>query len=384
MPSSFRAAHASGTHWGLVAKSCLDQLGPMALGDTLGLLYVTEGFSGDLPSILTFLRETTHIAHWVGGVASGICASGVEYYDDKAIVVLTGRLNPEHFRLFSGIELDETWIVHHTPPLCLVHADPHNPSLPRLLSHLAETLQGSVSETIGAPGEPPSLRGGFMLGGITSSVPQARQIADEITNGGLSGLLLSPALPVAVGLSQGCSPIGPAHMVTEGGNGVLISLDGRPALDVLKEEAGDLIARDLTRAAGYIHIGLPIEGSDRGDYTVRNLIGIDTQRGWIGIAATGNPGERVIFVRRDSNAAQEDLRRMTRQTAARARANGGISAGLYVSCVARGPHMFGEVGHELSIIREELGDLPLIGFYANGEICNDRLYSYSGVLTLIS
>jgi small ligand-binding sensory domain FIST len=31
-----------------------------------------------------------------------------------------------------------------------------------------------------------------------------------------------------------------------------------------------------------------------------------------------------------------------------------------------------------------LGDFPLVGFYANGEISRDRLYRYTGVLTLFT
>ena len=34
------------------------------------------------------------------------------------------------------------------------------------------------------------------------------------------------------------------------------------------------------------------------------------------------------------------------------------------------------------MIRDELGDFPLAGLFANGEISNDRLYGYTGVLAL--
>ena len=35
-------------------------------------------------------------------------------------------------------------------------------------------------------------------------------------------------------------------------------------------------------------------------------------------------------------------------------------------------------------IKDALGDVPLAGFFANGEICNNRLYGYTGVLTLFT
>ena len=60
----------------------------------------------------------------------------------------------------------------------------------------------------------------------------------------------------------------------------------------------------------------------------------------------------------------------------------GIRGGIYVSCVARGEALFGDAGHEMALIKANLGDFPLVGFYANGEIARDTLYGYTGVLTL--
>jgi len=56
--------------------------------------------------------------------------------------------------------------------------------------------------------------------------------------------------------------------------------------------------------------------------------------------------------------------------------------GIYVSCLGRGINLFGPSSDELRLIQTELGDFPLVGFYANGEISQDRLYGYTGVLTL--
>jgi small ligand-binding sensory domain FIST len=39
-------------------------------------------------------------------------------------------------------------------------------------------------------------------------------------------------------------------------------------------------------------------------------------------------------------------------------------------------------GAELAQVRQALGDIPLVGFFCNGEISRDRLYGYTGVLTL--
>ena len=65
-----------------------------------------------------------------------------------------------------------------------------------------------------------------------------------------------------------------------------------------------------------------------------------------------------------------------------ARAGGKAKGALFISCIARGPNMFGARGRELTMIRDIVGKIPLLGMYANGEISNSRLYGYTGVLTL--
>jgi small ligand-binding sensory domain FIST len=53
-----------------------------------------------------------------------------------------------------------------------------------------------------------------------------------------------------------------------------------------------------------------------------------------------------------------------------------------VSCTARGPYLFESAEEELSLIRDSLGAVPLVGFFANGEVFRDRIHTHSGVLTL--
>jgi len=87
-----------------------------------------------------------------------------------------------------------------------------------------------------------------------------------------------------------------------------------------------------------------------------------------------------MFCTRDRASAEADLRKMLRK--AKATHNRAPTGGIYISCLARGPNLFGPAGEEVSILREELGDIPFVGFFANGEISHDRLYGYTGVITL--
>jgi small ligand-binding sensory domain FIST len=218
------------------------------------------------------------------------------------------------------------------------------------------------------------------VGGLTSSQADDLQIAGEVTRGGVSGVLFSEAVEVITAHTQGCTPIGPAHEITHASGNVLAQLDGRPALDVFEEDIGEVLARDLERAGGFIVAAFPVPGSDTRDYLVRNLIAVDTRQRLVAVGDQVREGGQIMFCRRDPNAAMDDLRRMLADL--RHRAPHGARGALYFSCLGRGRYQFGEDSRELRTISEELGDIPLVGFFANGEIFHNRLYGYTGVLTL--
>ncbi|WP_142848994.1 FIST N-terminal domain-containing protein [Telmatospirillum sp. J64-1] len=386
--SSFRADALDGEaiHWGLAAKTCLQGLGELSPAYNLGFLYVTQAFAPDLGSILTFLRATTRIQDWVGAVGHGVLAPGQEYQDGAAISVMVAALPEGSFRVFTGLTAapepflsqNEEWMEHSLPVVGLVHGDPSNPMLLELLAGLSAGAQGSL------------------VGGLTVTGDFRSQVAGNVTGGGLSGVMFGADIPVVTGLTQGCSPIGPIHCVTESLEDVVMSLDGRPALSVLKDEAGDLIARDLRRAAGYIHVALPLDTPpppavrvnaappqrpEAPTYAVRSLTGIDPRRGWLAVDDRLQPGDRMMFVRRDPNTARQDLEDMLVKL--KEKVNGHpIRGGIYVSCIARGAHMFGPGSVETALISETLGDFPMVGFHTSGEISNDHLFGYSAVLTL--
>jgi small ligand-binding sensory domain FIST len=372
--AEFRAAHAAGGAWSALVKSCVEQLTPLPEGANLGFLYVTDALAGDLGSILTFLRERTRIADWVGSVGIGICATGVETFEAPGIAVMVAALPPDSFRVFAPIAADFTrfesessgWVEKRQPMLGVVHGDPRRTELP-------QTVAGLTGRT-----------SAFLVGGLAAARQQPMQVAGRVVEGGLSGVLLASEIAVAAGLTQGCSPIGPTRRISEAQGNVVMAIDDRPALDVFREDIGELLSRDLRRVAGLIFAGFPVAGSDTGDYLVRNLVAIDVEHKWLAVAQPVAVGDAVLFCRRDTPSAVADMTRMLERLKQRTGSAGGAGprAGLYFSCVARGPNLFGSNSEELGLIRETLGDFPLVGFFGNGEISNDRLYGYTGVLAL--
>jgi len=349
------------------------RLEPVPAGANLGFLYATDALADRLGEVFAALRERTGVSHWVGSVGMGVCATGVEYYDRAALAVMVGALPGDAFRVFAGLSsgfeafesAHRSWCEAASPYFGVVHGDPRNGATARLLAELSERLGG-----------------GFFVGGLASSRGRQAQLADAVTEGGLSGVLFGREIAVTTRLTQGCSPIGPRREITRAEGNLVFEIDGRPALDVLKEDIGEVLARDLRRIAGYIFAGLPVRGTDTGDYLVRNLIGVDPAERVLAIGDYVAPGVPLVFCRRDAASAREDLLRMLAEL--RAALPERPRAGLYCSCIGRGINLFGANSEELGIVERELGDFPLVGFYANGEICHNRLYGYTGVLTVFT
>lgn len=369
MTTAFRFAHAANADWQAAAEACLPALaGPPA---TLGFLYVTDLLAGHMGEILELLKQRTGCPHWVGTVGSGICATGREYHGEPALAVMLGEFSPDAFKIFSGVrsaddvKLKRFMCGERPANFAIVHADPRNAEVPELIAGIAGKVES-----------------GFVVGGLSSSRESNPQIADKIIDGGVSGVLFSDDVTIATRLTQGCSPIGPQHTITQAQRNIIIKIDDRPALDVLKEDVGERLARDLNRLGGVIFAGLPIAGTDTGDYLVRNLVGIDPGRGIVAIGDLIESGNPIMFCRRDTKSAVEDMDRML----------GSIKQGLYTkprggvyySCLGRGANLFGPDSEELKMIKSAFGDIPLVGFFGNGEISHNRLYGYTGVLTLFA
>jgi small ligand-binding sensory domain FIST len=335
-------AFAHGADW----RQCIRALGRPGRG--LGFVYVTDALLGQTEDILQALRTQTGVVDWIGTVGTGVIASGTEYQDEPAMAAMVADIEP--YAVFSGrLPLREG-----TAHLAIVHADPAAPDVAGLVSDMSAKLMS-----------------GYVIGGISSSRSKTMQVANEVLSGGLSGAGLGKEVGLATRLTQGCTPFPGRFRVTACEENVIATLDGRPALDVLLETVKGDKAQLL--------IGLPVPGSDAGDYTARNLVGIDPKNRLIAIGDVIEPGAELMFCKRDAAAAREDLVRILAELkAAIPRPRGA----LYYACVARGEHMFGSRGAELGLIRQALGDVPLVGFFCNGEISRDRLYGYTGVLTL--
>ncbi|MEM6780556.1 MAG: FIST N-terminal domain-containing protein [Pseudomonadota bacterium] len=408
--SKFASASAAGTDWRDTSKIVLEQLEKAITKEgqfNLGFLYISDFLADDAVSILNLFKSVTGIQNWIGCTGLGICAGGHDYLDEVAISAMIGSFGDDDFQLFPAYEDDgskiknalKTWQDNHDPMLVLVHGDP-----------MADMDPGKSLNAV------QEITGGFVIGGLSSSRSQHIQFSEEVVEGSYSGAVFSSDVSVSTGLSQGCQPIGPLHTVTKCDDHVIFEIDGKSPFEVFQSDIRNMVIQktgkdpdtifveedqnakdgldipeefqDLFKGA--IHVAFAVSGSDQKDYMVRNIIGVDPDEGVIAVSHRVSTGDHILFAHRDEETIESELSSMLvnlRNRITKERGEFKPMAGLYVSCAGRVYSKFqnNEVEQkstEMELIKEIIGDIPITGFYASGEISNNRLYGYTGILTL--
>jgi small ligand-binding sensory domain FIST len=408
----FPSGHATHPQWQMAAALVLAQLrGQMALPGyaktpTLALLYITDDYVASAQDILDHLSaELPWVTDWSGTVGIGIAVSGAEYFDEPAMAVMLLDVPADQYRVFSGVAPLGLGFEAQT---ALVHADASTVDLGELVSEMAARTDS-----------------GYLFGGVASSRSQSVQFAlagdgnlkgygaaGGVFTGGLSGVAFGSEVSIVSRVTQGCKPVSLKHAVTEADHNLVVQLDGEPALDVMLRDLNISMdepqhALEVVRAT-LVGLGAgssaPHTGNFGSDVVVRHIIGLDPGRRGIAIADYVQQGARLSFCQRNVQAARADLTRICAEIreelepeeifASIAQGNGShdtefvpvlarqMVGAVYVSCTGRGGPHFGGAGAELQIVRRSLGDIPLVGFFAGGEIAHNRIYGYTGVLTV--
>jgi small ligand-binding sensory domain FIST len=392
----FRYGHATHPDWRMATELALAQLegqrsdASFARGANLGFVYLTSELAGATDDVLSLLKLRTGVDDWVGTVGDGILATGAEYADEPAVAVMLADLPPGSFSVFSGTQRPPAAEARTdsgavAADAALVHADPATPDLQELVVDMANKVAS-----------------GLLFGGLSSGDAEPLpQVANRTLAGGLSGVVFSSEVDLRSRVTQGCSPLAGEHVVSACSSNLIRALDGEPALDVLLADLGVEAAlrasrdgHELLRALPaervreglFVALAPPAGGGDRlgfGDYLVRNLVGIDPQNRLLAVAGVPAEGDRAVFCTRDARAARMDLIRICTELREEVESEElSVRGAIYVSCVARGRSLFGADSAELELVRANLGEVPLVGFFAGGEIARDRLHGYTGVLTL--
>lgn len=412
--SLFPYGHATHPQWQMAAGLVLAQLRAQlvlpghASHPTLGLLYITDHYAGAAQEILDHLgAELPEVTDWSGTVGIGIASSNVEYFDEPALAVMLCAVPPDQYRVFSGVAPLTSAFTPHT---ALVHADAATPDVAELIAEMADRTAT-----------------GYLFGGLASSRSDVVQFAvggngnlqghgnaGGVFRGGLSGVAFGDGVQIVSRVTQGCQPVSAARRITAADGNLVMELDGKPALDVLlqdlhitleqPQEAMAVLRATLVGLTQATEDVVHRTGHFGTDVVVRHIVGLDPRRRGVAIADKVDEGMRLAFCRRDVETARTDLVRICSEIREEMEpeelplelatllaspdpvsgpaTTAPIAGAVYVSCAGRGGPHFGGPSAEMQIVRRALGDVPLVGFFAGGEIARSHLYGYTGVLTV--
>ena len=353
-----------------IDEVCNRALGELQGTPDLALVFFSAHHAEEAETIAQSLQQRLSPRCLMGCTGEAIVGNDQEIEKNPAVSLWLGRwpqpVQMEAFHLILEQTSDGVSMLGW--PDGLMQANPENAAILLLgdpFTFPTDAFLQQVNE------EHPKLRvmGGMASGGRGPGESRLLQ-GDQSPIEGAVGILLQGPIPMRSIVSQGCRPIGQPMVITKGHGNIIEELGGQPPLVRLQQLWKSLSPRDQQLFQQGLHIGRVINEYksefQRGDFLVRNVLGLDRETGSLAITDAVRLGQTVQFHVRDAESADEDLRALlqTDRSANKARPGGA----LVFTCNGRGTRLFGAPHHDAGAVRQEMGVLPLAGFFAQGEL----------------
>ena len=346
----------------------LDQARASGVQPDVGFLFFTAHHRDEAEAFVEKLWLELDPQVMVGCSAEGVIGGETEIERAAGMALLVGqmprvRLHPFH------VGADD-WRPIIVEPETLADRVAHGQETRALLG-FGDPFTTPLTDFLGLldahlPGVP-------LIGGMASSARQPGENVlvrnDQVFTDGFVGLSLSGPVEIETVVSQGCRPIGKTMVITKARENVIEQLGGKPALSALRDTVESLDESDKALLSHGLLLGRAIseyrENFGRGDFLVRNLMGVDQSSGAIAVTDYVRVGQTVQFHVRDAATASEDLSLLLEPQQQGARAAAGA---LLFSCNGRGTRMFDSPCHDVSAARRAMPQTPVAGFFAAGEL----------------
>ena len=337
----------------------------------LTIIFVSPQFKDKYEDIPKLIRDRISSKHFLGCSGGGIIGGGKEAEQQAAFSITCANLPdveiqgihtdtmklpdqdtaPSVWREWLGVDVEKN-------PSFIFLADP--------FSFQGEEFLAGVDFAY-----PNSSKVGGLASGAQAQGGNALYLNDKIHNNGLIGLALSGNIGMDTIVAQGCRPIGEPVKVSKCDGTLLTGMDGQPPLELLQSVYEGLDENDKSLVQTSLFLGIEMDplkdNPQQGDFLIRNIMGVEREIGGIHVGTLLREGQLVQFHLRDKAMSAEDLKLMlTRYKANKNFKN--TSGALLFSCLGRGQYLYGKPNHDADMFRDHIGDIPLGGFFCNGEI----------------
>ncbi len=351
---------------------CADSIrGQLGEPPQLVVAFVSPHYQPDYGRVGPMLSELLGAEHTFGCSGGGIIGAGTEVEQRAALSVTAATLPGVEIKAFhlDGEKLPDldagpdAWrelvgVPEAQEPHFVLLADPFSFPVQNLIMGLDFAF-------------PRAAKIGGLASGAERPGDNALFLDGQIHDTGAIGLALHGNITVDTVVAQGCRPIGEAMRITSSRRNVLAELDGHPPMTVLQDLYRSLSERDRQLMGHSLFLGVVmdelLDNPVQGDFLIRNVVGMDQRTGSLAVGEMLKEGQLVQFHLRDADTSAQDLTFVLERYAAENRENE-VPGALLFSCLGRGQHLYGRPNHDTDIFREKLGQVPLGGFFCNGEI----------------
>jgi len=337
----------------------------------LAITFISPHYENSYERVAELMAEKLAARHVFGCSGGGVIGNGFEI-EQRAGVSITAAILPDvdirpfHLQADNLPDLDagpDKWetlvgVTAERDPHFVMLADPYSFPVPDLLVGMDYAF-------------PKAAKIGGLASGANRQGGNALFLDDQVLRSGTIGLALDGNIIVDTVVAQGCRPIGQSMRISKCDRNMLLELDGKPPMEVLRSMVADLSERDRELLGNSLFLGVVmdelIENPIQGDFLIRNVVGMDSNNGGLAIGEMLKEGQLVQFHLRDAETSADDLVAVLDRYADENRENE-IPGALLFSCLGRGQYLYGRANHDTDMFRDKLGAVPLGGFFCNGEI----------------
>ena len=363
----------------------------MAMGNAgiakadLAIVFATINYQTEYGDLYQAVQSNSSCDELIGCTGMTVLTSAGEFEEEPALAVMVIRSEQLSAVSFSarGTASEVSEQIQEN-----IQSGPDDGSLLVIFPDVRALNPAELVKHIGSDGAALPVVGAAVSGDATGA-QMYHWKGEEATEGGLTGVLLTGNFSTEIGVAQGCQPIGRPREITRAEGRVIFELDGEPALENFKGTLQLLTQDDIRKSGGTVFVGIAMDpeniNPNRGDFLIRNLVGINEEHAALAVSEEISEGQLVQFHLRNSNAAADEIQAIIAQLTEKTRQHP-PAFGLYFNCLGRGKGLYGAANHDISVIQDKFPGLPVIGFFGNSEFApiggRNFAHAYTGVFVL--
>lgn len=288
----------------------------------------------------------------------------------------------------TGILTEEDWVLDAPAAAAMVFSDGISLELAK------NNLNQHPLFTLSAPNAINSTwlnSGARRYGGVSGDATGQGQFSVwQNAKGDTSGHIEAffSGVSTVTGTSHGVQLLTAPLLVEQAQHLDLIKLDQQTPLGALRK-AWRAHSKSLTAPPLHLITALYADSAaaiSQGNFNQTTIVSCNEENDSIMLAHPLQPGQFLSWSLRSPAVAEADMTIIAHRMAEKLAEVPDF--GLLFSCLGRGPYLYDGVDRDLSVITQTFPDMPLLGFYGNGEIAHingkNRLLPYSAVLSLFS